>query len=343
MPTYINRVDLPDVVPSFTFPGGEIQVNVKDYAMKKLGDYPFKPQYNYQNVKQKDGAIKKVPIYYPPSLFIDSYLYNSDDIMELFLILDALKDYSEGIKYTHIYLQLFYLPYARQDRVCNEGECFSLKTFIKLLGSIIGDGFSLGKVGTDLTVVDVHSHVTLELLEKYVRKDNISITINEITRAQILKNFMLPTMEEGCLFPIVSPDKGAVRINKECRKLGLKTTKDLLMGKYHYFFEKKRNSETGEIEGMEMINPSISLNGLSVIILDDICDGGRTFIECAKILKEKGAAHIYLYVTHGIFSKGLDVLRPYFAHVFCYHVWPNVKLDDDYLTVYDTKCLEHHE
>ena len=36
----------------------------------------------------------------------------------------------------------------------------------------------------------------------------------------------------------------------------------------------------------------------------DICDGGQAFLPIAKQLKEKGAL-VYLYVTHGIFSKGL--------------------------------------
>ena len=33
----------------------------------------------------------------------------------------------------------------------------------------------------------------------------------------------------------------------------------------------------------------------------DICDGGRTFIELAKVLKDNGAKRVTLYVTHGIF------------------------------------------
>ena len=50
------------------------------------------------------------------------------------------------------------------------------------------------------------------------------------------------------------------------------------------------------------------LEGQSVVIADDIADGGYTFIKLAEKLKEKGAGKIFLYVSHGIFSKGLDVL-----------------------------------
>ena len=45
-----------------------------------------------------------------------------------------------------------------------------------------------------------------------------------------------------------------------------------------------------------------------VLIVDDICDGGATFTSLAKVLKNAGAVYIGLHVTHGIFSKGIQVL-----------------------------------
>lgn len=44
--------------------------------------------------------------------------------------------------------------------------------------------------------------------------------------------------------------------------------------------------------------------------------------------------HFYLYVTHGIFSKGLGPLMEYFRHVFCYHTMlPKDKIDPEFLTI----------
>ena len=54
--------------------------------------------------------------------------------------------------------------------------------------------------------------------------------------------------------------------------------------------------------------------------IDDICDGGQTFISLAQSLKKQGAAEIFLYVTHGIFSKGLDQLKTCIQHIYCYHL-----------------------
>lgn len=70
--------------------------------------------------------------------------------------------------------------------------------------------------------------------------------------------------------------------------------------------DKIREPLTGAITGISISGTII--NG-SYLIIDDICDGGRTFIEVAKKLYEAGAKEVHLYVSHGIFSKGLDVLH----------------------------------
>ena len=69
---------------------------------------------------------------------------------------------------------------------------------------------------------------------------------------------------------------------------------------------KIRNVETGKI-----IHTSINgdVKGKTCIIIDDIIDGGATFIYLAQLLKKNGANKVYLIVSHGIFSKGLDVLK----------------------------------
>jgi ribose-phosphate pyrophosphokinase len=56
---------------------------------------------------------------------------------------------------------------------------------------------------------------------------------------------------------------------------------------------------------------------LKYVIIDDICDGGRTFVELAKAMKEsRPTAKIYLIVTHGIFSAGFDTLNQYFEGIY---------------------------
>jgi ribose-phosphate pyrophosphokinase len=56
---------------------------------------------------------------------------------------------------------------------------------------------------------------------------------------------------------------------------------------------------------------------MKYVIVDDICDGGRTFIELAKvIIAQNQEAKIYLVVTHGIFSAGFSELTNYFDGIY---------------------------
>ena len=71
---------------------------------------------------------------------------------------------------------------------------------------------------------------------------------------------------------------------------------------------KVRDQSTGQITGMSIDGHIWSINRRRCIIFDDICDGGMTFIKIAEILKECEPSQIDLCVSHGIFSKGVNVL-----------------------------------
>lgn len=72
--------------------------------------------------------------------------------------------------------------------------------------------------------------------------------------------------------------------------------------------DKTRDQSTGEVTGLE-VKSGRDIKDANILIVDDICDGGRTFIEAAKLLYSLGASQVNLYTTHGIYSKGVDVLR----------------------------------
>ena len=80
---------------------------------------------------------------------------------------------------------------------------------------------------------------------------------------------------------------------------------------------KVRDVKTGKILRTEI--PVLDQHrNLKYVIVDDICDGGRTFIELAKAIKDsRPTAEIYLIVTHGIFSAGFDELKKYITEVYC--------------------------
>lgn len=83
-----------------------------------------------------------------------------------------------------------------------------------------------------------------------------------------------------------------------------------------YNAKKKRNAETGKFEGFEVPD----MPGGPTVIIDDICDGGGTFLGIAgEIYKHHPSpGPLYLYTTHGIYSNGaVEKLTEAFSCIYC--------------------------
>lgn len=204
-------------------------------------------------------------------------LTDSSKTMRLMLAVDALKRMtSHSIA---IELVIPYFPYARQDRVCVAGEALGASVMAQFINNL---GFS------KVTIWDAHSDVSPALINNVVNIEQTAI----VTRCEALQE----KLTQGQL-TLISPDAGA---SKKTLKLAQQYA-----GKVEVIqANKQRNLATGEIVKTEIL---CDVAGKDLLIVDDICDGGRTFIELAKVLKENGANSIALFVTHGIFSKGLTV------------------------------------
>jgi ribose-phosphate pyrophosphokinase len=66
-----------------------------------------------------------------------------------------------------------------------------------------------------------------------------------------------------------------------------------------------QNVKTGQLSGFH--TNIADFEGKTCFIVDDICDGGGTFVGLAALLKSRHAGKIVLIVSHGIFSKGFDL------------------------------------
>ncbi len=273
MPIYIDDT----ILETLKFPGGECHVRL-------------------------DGRMLETR-----AVDVLAYLYNSDDIMNLLLCINAIR---QNKPQSEIILTIPYLPYARQDRVCNRGEALSIKVMSDLINSLNC---------REVLIYDPHSEVTPALLK--------NCKVVEMWWL-VLKN--LETTIFDLNLTLVSPDAGA-------EKKVIKVAKELSTEDRKIEFicaTKIRDTLTGNITSTKIYG---DVKGKNLIILDDICDGGRTFIELAKVLKEAGANDIYLYVTHGIFSQGLEVLKEHFKYVYCYHTMlPREKIDTSFLTIFKT-------
>ncbi len=185
-------------------------------------------------------------------------------------------------------LLLPYLPGARQDRVMVPGEPLTVKVYTDFLNSL-----SLKRV----TVFDPHSSVGPALL------DNVEVVDSTAYAKTVLADLPANTR-------LISPDAGAQK--------KVYAVAQALDGKYAVIDAgKHRDVRTGELTGFAVYVYDKQLRGEPCLILDDICDGGGTFLGLATALKQEGAGDLYLAVSHGIFSKGPQVLTKVFKHVYC--------------------------
>lgn len=208
----------------------------------------------------------------------------SDDIVDLMLIGDILRNH------VHKTLVMHYMPFSRQDRAVNKGEAHALRAFAKLVNSL---GFER------VVTYDPHSTVCEALFENLVIKTQ-------------LEAFTTTVGYNSGMDYVLAPDAGASKKAFEIAKAyGVPMLQAL----------KERDPKTGEVTGVVLASKAPEVKS-TIMVVDDICDGGRTFIELAKIPELQGH-DLRLFVTHGIFSKGIDVLKPYYNQIYTFNRWSN--------------------
>lgn len=248
-------------------------------------------------------------------IIITQRLNSFNDLGLLCLAVDALRRVCFQKEFK------LFIPYflgARQDRVCNKGEAFTAK----IVGDIINSlNFS------EVSVLDPHSDVVGAVV------NNCKI----ITNHDFVKNCLFSiakrqdySTNDLCL---ISPDAGS---NKKMKDLMIffseQFEQPIFENAYLIKCDKTRDVSTGEITGFEVY--AEDLKGKDCVIVDDICDGGGTFMGLAEELKAKNAGDLFLIVTHGIFSRGVEGLLKHFKAIYL-----TDSIKD--ITEYDFKDTEH--
>lgn len=240
---------------------------------------------NSGSLTWQDGFLRDVT-----RIDLVAKVQSSDQLMAMFLATDALR---RVYPLAQIDLLIPYFPYARQDRVCNAGEALSVKVIATLINA---------QNYATVTVLDPHSAVLVAALDRcYV--------VEQSEAFQGIK-------QDWHNWTIVAPDMGASKKVEEFAKL--------VGAKGVIYCNKRRNLADGKILGMDILNPEDLYVGCKLLVLDDICDGGRTFTEVFDLIERNSPGYhqgkldytIELAVTHGIFSKGVEVLTKVFDHVY---------------------------
>lgn len=200
---------------------------------------------------------------------------SSDSIMAAINLADACYRIRPAIRTTLI---TKYLPYSRQDRVCHPGESFGLEVFIEILSQVF----------SEVITEDVHSAETDKLmLEHYINFDNIP---------QGVCASKLPGFDY-----FVAPDAGAMKKIGQHRQVKTGSTKVVQLPK---------TRKDGKVIYDDL--KSGTLSG-KVCVVDDLCDGGATFLSLGQMLRrtQPDMTELSLYVTHGLFTNGIAFVELY--------------------------------
>ena len=221
---------------------------------------------------------------------ITSRLNSFRDLEVIIAANQALREFSyvENVK-----LNVPYFLGARSDRKFEAGTSNYLKTVICPI--INSQNFSR------VTVLDPHSDVLEACLNNYHKHNNHRLVKDALSKIDNRDG----AQDRICL---VSPDAGAY---KKIFDVAKEFNIDRIITA-----SKVRDIKTGKILRTEI--PTLDQHAdLKYVIIDDICDGGRTFIELAKAIKgSRPSAKVYLVVTHGIFSAGFAELTQYFEGIY---------------------------
>lgn len=214
-----------------------------------------------------------------------------NDMGLLLLTLNAFSNLANEPTLLHLIIP--YLPGSRQDRIMVSGEALTIKVYTDLINEM---GFN------SVTILDPHSDVGPALLDN-VRIESIAKYVD-----YAIDDWRFNIKKRSETFSFVIPDVGA---SKKMYQL----LKDLANAPTHvYQGEKHRDLKTGKLSGFG-VNCE-DFEGEDLWIVDDICDGGGTFIGLAEELKIRNAGNLYLFVTHGIFSKGVKPLLKQYSKIY---------------------------
>ena len=190
----------------------------------------------------------------------------NDNIMQLLLIIDALKRASAG----RITAVIPYYGYARQDRKVQPRVPISAKMVADLITA----------VGTNrVLTVDLHAGQI---------QGFFNIPVDNLYAAPVLIDYIKKKYVSDSLV-VVSPDAGGVeRARAFAKRLGCSIA-----------IIDKRREKANECEVMNVIG---DVDNKDTLLIDDMVDTAGTMAQAAKALREQGAKRVSAACTHAVLS-----------------------------------------
>jgi ribose-phosphate pyrophosphokinase len=198
----------------------------------------------------------------------------SDNILELLILLDTVKRANAG----RITAVIPYFAYGRSDKKDQPRVPISARLLADMIGVAGADRF---------LVLDLHAGQI---------QGFFSIPGDELTTFHLLSDYLLTKNLSNAV--VVTADLGFA---KKGRNFAQKL--DLPMA----FVEKRRVGNDAHAEALSLIG---DVRGKDVIIVDDEVDTAGSVSDAVRIVKENGAADVYLSFVHAVLSgPAVDRLR----------------------------------
>ena len=233
---------------------GYLGVEISDMLVTKFSDGEVRVQIN-ESIRGADVYVFQ-PLSYPAN----------QHIMELLLILDALKRSSAG----RITAVIPYFAYSRQDRQDKPRTPVSAR----LLADLI-------------TVAGAQRVVTIDLHSPQIQ-GFFNIPVDHLSALPVLYEYIKKNLIlENPI--VVSPDAGGVeRARQLANRLGCGIA-----------IIYKRRPEPNKAEVLDVVG---DIEGKEAIIIDDLIDTAGTMVAAANMLINRGAKRVLACATHGVLS-----------------------------------------
>lgn len=204
-----------------------------------------------------------------PDIKVDFTYKNDSSLIKLMFA----KKYIDRINFNKkpVMLTINYMPYSRMDKVQCKHEMFSLKYVAEFINDLKFDS---------IAVWEPHSDVTCALLN-----NSFYIPTSSMICRGAMKYIKFDKENDYVMYPDAIAQKRYSSGNNKIH------CKNMLVG-YKY-----RNFETDKILKFEVLGDIEDSH--KIIIVDDLCSYGETFIGLANAVKELAPnSKIYLVVTH---------------------------------------------
>lgn len=208
----------------------------------------------------------------PPKAIILQSLSNpvNDHLVEFTLIADA----ANRMGAEELTAVVPYLGYSKQDKVFRSGEPLSVKVIAKMLEVV---------PLTRLITFDLHNQSILGFFD---------VPVTNLSARSIFIDYFKKLVTDKTI--VVAPDEGAVKNSSSlAQALNVPVA----------YVDKKRDLVSGKIS---ISGLSRDVNGMEILILDDMIVTGATLIEVTKFLKSKGAKSITVAATHHLYLPGVE-------------------------------------